>query len=284
MRFRHFIVSTVVVFTFLGIAVPRAAHATQPQDWYVGVAEEGSSAEVTVFFPGVMTTLDHRLNLYHGGNQLWLTTGGIVTYPFANLFVGADLRFLLFSVGGKIGFQDTWRNFSFDDDEELSRQTLREHNAEGAFNNVAWPWVQARVSMAVPFNDYVLALTEFMPMHMNSPDRTYDWQANLIHDQGMLYTWDSMLFFKHKKFGAVGPLIEVQDFGLDGKRHTQINYGFTLLSRAGLIRRDDLIVWQMKFHSGNKFLGGYDNSDVWGSFLWRASFNILIAYRARIPL
>ena len=58
MRSRHFIVSTVVVFTFLGIAVPRVAHATQPQDWYVGVAEEGSSAEVTVFFPGVMTTLD----------------------------------------------------------------------------------------------------------------------------------------------------------------------------------------------------------------------------------
>ena len=119
---------------------------------------------------------------------------------------------------------------------------------------------------------------------MDNPDRTYDWEAGLIHDRGMLYTWDNTLFFKHKKFGAVGPILEVQDFGLDGKRHTQINYGFILVTRAGLVRRDDLIVWRMKFHSGDDFVGGYDNSDVWGSFTWRASFNFMLAYRARIPL
>ncbi len=283
MRVRHFIINTLVFFAFFGIAVPREAQASQAQDWYIGPAEEGSSSEVTVFFPGVVATLDHRVDIF-SGNQLLLQTGGIVTYPFGNLFVATDLRFLLFSIGGKVGFQDTWRNFTFDPDEELSRHELRERSASGLFNNAAWPYVQGRVTMAIPFNEYVLFLAEGMPTYMDIPDRTYDWEAGLIHDRGMLYTWDNTLFFKHKKFGAVGPILEVQDFGLDGERHTQINYGFILVTRAGLVRRDDIIVWYMKFHSGDDFVGGYDNSDVWGSFTWRAPFSFMLAYRARIPL
>lgn len=283
MRLRNFIVSTLAVLGFLAYPAQRAAHASQSQDWYIGPAEEGSTSEVTIFFPGVMATLDHRVDVYQG-NQLLMQTGGIVTYPFCNLFVASDLRFLLFSIGGKVGFQDTWRNFTFDDDDELSRAALRERSAAGAFNNEAWPYVQGRVTMAVPFNKYILVLTEFLPTYLDVSDRSYNWEAGLIHDRGMLYTWDNTLFFKHKKFGAVGPILEVQDFGLDGKRHTQINYGFILVSRAGIVRRDDILVWQMKFHSGNDFLGGYDNRDVWGSFNWRAPFSIMLAYRARIPL
>lgn len=283
MRVIYFIINTLVFVAFLVLATPRSAQASQAQDWYIGPAEEGSSSEVTVLFPGVMATLDHRIDIY-SGNQLLLQTGGLVVFPFGNLFVATDLRFLLFSIGGKVGFQDTWRNFTFDEDEELSRAKLRERSAAGMFDNAAWPYVQGRATMAIPFNKYLLVMTEFLPTYYNSPDRTYNWEAGLIHDKGMLYTWDNTLFFKHKKFGAIGPILEVQDFGLDGERHTQINYGFILVTRAGLVRRDDIIVWRMKFHSGNDFVGGYDNSDVWGMFNFRAAFDFLLAYRARIPL
>jgi hypothetical protein len=283
MRVRYFIISALVFFSFLAIAAPRAAYASQAQDWYIGPQEEGSSSELTVFFPGVMATLDHRVDVY-SGNQLLLQTGGIVTYPFGNLWVATDLRFLLFSIGGKVGFQDTWRNFTFDADDELSRAELRERSAAGMFDNVAWPYVQGRVTMAIPFNEYLLALSEFLPTYKDSPDRSYDWEAGLVHDRGMLYTWDTTIFFKHKKFGAIGPILEIQDFGLDGKRHGQINYGFILVTRAGLVRRNDIIVWRMLFHSGDDFVGGYDNSDVWGSFNWRGAFSFMLAYRVKIEL
>jgi len=100
----------LVFFAFFGIAVPREVQASQAQDWYIGPAEEGSSSEVTVFFPGVLATLDHRVDVF-SGNQLLLQTGGIVTYPFGNLFVATDLRFLLFSIGGKIGFHELYVRF-----------------------------------------------------------------------------------------------------------------------------------------------------------------------------
>ncbi|MFM2420154.1 MAG: hypothetical protein RL385_4877, partial [Pseudomonadota bacterium] len=91
------------------------------------------------------------------------------------------------------------------------------------------------------------------------------------------------LFFKHKRFGALAPMAQILSFPLDGQRHTQVNYGFAFVSRAGLTRRDDVILLQVLVHPGGK-LGGYDNSTVYGMAMLRGPVTFTLAYRSVIKL
>ena len=56
-----------------------------------------------------------------------------------------------------------------------------------------------------------------------------------------------------------------------------------IVTRAGLVRRNDLILFQMTFHSGDTF-GGYDNGDVFGTALLRGPTTFTFAYRSVIDL
>ena len=41
-------------------------------------------------------------------------------------------------------------------------------------------------------------------------------------------------------FGAIGPMFQILNFELQGDWHTQYNWGFMFVTRAGLVQRDDL--------------------------------------------
>lgn len=105
-----------------------------------------------------------------------------------------------------------------------------------------------------------------------------------VIDDGENVRTDFQLFFKNEDFGGLAPVSQILNFPLSGEWHTQYNYGFMLVTRAGLVQRDDLLVWQMLFHSGPVFGGGYDNRDNYGSAMWRGPFTFLLAYRSVIDL
>ncbi len=65
--------------------------------------------------------------------------------------------------------------------------------------------------------------------------------------------------------------------------HTQLNYGFIGVTRAGLVARDDLLMLQMLFNFGDS-LGGYDNADNYGMAILRAPITFVFAYRSVIEL
>ena len=52
-------------------------------------------------------------------------------------------------------------------------------------------------------------------------------------------------------FGGIAPMFQILNFNYEDKRRTQLNFGFVFLSRAGLVSRDDLILFQMLFHAGD---------------------------------
>jgi hypothetical protein len=112
-------------------------------------------------------------------------------------------------------------------------------------------------------------------------ERSFDNISNVVHD-GQFLRADFQLFFKHKEIGALAPMFQILHFPLDDENHTQFNYGFFFVTRAGLVQRDDLLLWQVMFHSD--VFGGYDNSDVYGAALWRGPMTFLLAYRSVIEL
>jgi hypothetical protein len=136
--------------------------------------------------------------------------------------------------------------------------------------------------LALPFNDYLVFNAVNYLRFTGADKRSFDNLIGVVHD-GNYFRSDIQLFFKHKRVGGLAPMVQFLNFPLDHARHTQVNYGFAFVSRAGLVRRDDLILFQLLFHPGGD-LGGYDNKDVYGLATLRGPVAFTLAYRSVIDL
>src|SRR5205823_14871177 len=142
------------------------------------------------------------------------------------------------------------------------------------FNTDNYPFWEGRASLAFPFNDYVV-LNHISTVRVSgAANRSFDNNVGVVDDKEFIRT-DFQLFFKHERIGALAPVFEILNFPLDNKWHTQFNYGFMFVARAGLVQRDDLILWQMLFHSGPIFGEGYDNRNVYGAAYLRGPFTFI---------
>jgi hypothetical protein len=103
-----------------------------------------------------------------------------------------------------------------------------------------------------------------------------------VHD-GAFFKSDIMLFFKHRAFGGLGPMMQILNFDLRDTRFTQINYGLVFVTRPGFRRRNDIFFVQFLFHPGAT-LGSYDNEDSYGMHLFFAPITFTIAYRMILPV
>src|SRR5262249_47043402 len=158
----------------------------------------------------------------------------------------ADLRIVVLTLGGSVGAADVWHNQTFADGQSLTRKTRREREAAGDFDNAGYGFFEARGALALPFNDYVVFNSVHAFRLTGARERTFDNLIGVVHD-GNYYRGDIQLFFKHKDIGGLAPMVQLLNFPLDGVRHTQVNYGFAFVSRAGLVRRDDLILFQFLY-------------------------------------
>lgn len=267
----------------LGTLAPEAARADQAQDWVVGPTEEGTYVNLDFIFGGVQAGLEHRIPIYGNSNTLTLRGSGLATWPFGSTQADADLRIVNLTLGMSFGYQNNWRNLSFDPGARLDRKERREREAAGEFNAEGFGFWEGRVSVPFLLNDYVVFNHLTAYRITGAPERTFDNLTNVVHDGEWVRT-QLQLFFKHEDFGALAPTFEILHFPLDDDWHAQYNYGFFFVTRAGLVRRDDLLLWQMMFHSGEILGGGYDNTDVYGAALFRGPFTFLLAYRSVISL
>jgi hypothetical protein len=257
-------------------------YAVQPLDWKLEASGDGTDATVGVFFPGLISGIEHRRSIYGTTNQLRVAGSSILTVPFVSGQADVDVRIIFLQPGVSVGVNETWRNYTFEPDESLSRARRRERNANGEFDNAFWPYVEGRLAAFLPFNNYLLLQSVGSILDEARPDRSYDWQNSVVHDGGLLYKWENTLLLHHKKFGAIGPKFQILDFTLDKERHTQVNYGFMLITRAGLTRYDDLFAIQLLFTS--TVFGAYDNTAVYGSDSFRLPFTFLLAYQSNISI
>ena len=265
-----------------GLVLPLSARADQPQDWMLSAGKPGTYVNLDAVFGAFQAAVEHRINYYGMANQLTLRGSAIAAIPFGSAQLDADLRIVLLTLGASVGATDVWRNQTFAPDESLSRKERREREAAGEMNAMGYGFVEGRAALALPMNDY-LVFNSVTSFRLTGADkRSFDNLIGVVHDGNYLRS-DIQLFFKHRKVGALAPMLQLLNFPLDGTRHTQLNYGFAFVSRAGLTRRNDLILFQLLVHPGGD-LGGYDNKDVYGLATIRGPISFTLAYRSVIDL
>jgi hypothetical protein len=247
-----------------------------------GAGSPGNYANLDVAFGGVQAGVEHREAIFGGANQLTLLGSAIAAIPFGGAQVDADLRIIVLTLGLSAGASDNWRNQSFGASSPIDRKIRREREAAGDFNAATFGWLEGRAQLDLPFNDYVLFHNVNSIRTSGAPARSFDNQIGVVHD-GNYVRSDFQLFLKHRDFGAIGPMAQVLNFPLGERRFTQINYGFALLTRAGLVRRDDFVFFQMLWNVGDS-LGGIDNRDTYGMALLRGPVTFTLAYRSVISL
>jgi hypothetical protein len=262
--------------------LPMRASAEQVHDWMLQSTPPGDYLNLDVVFGALQATYEKRINIFGGANTLTLKAGALAAIPYGSTQLDADIRIIILNLGVSVGAQDFWINQTFGEGVNPTRKLRREREASGDFNTQQFGFVEGRAGLVLPFNDHVLFNNVNAFRLMGTKDNTFDYVSGVVHDGNFLRS-DFQLFVKGASFGGVGPMFQILNFPYAGERRTQMNFGFIYLSRAGLVQRDDLILFQMLFHAGDA-LGGYDNSEVYGMAVLRGPVSFTLAYRSVISL
>jgi hypothetical protein len=266
----------------LVLAGASSARADQARDFMIAAQPEGTDALVDVVFPGVQAALEHRLPVYGLSNQLTLRGNALYTVPFYESQADVELRILILTLGASAGLRSDFRALSFGPDESLSSERRRIRDIDGRSEHQTWGFGEGRATISLPINDYVLLNAVNSMRFQGQPDRTFDWRTGVVHD-GSLFKSDITLFFKHRQFGGLGPMMQILTFDLRDTSFTQINYGLVFVTRPGFLRRNDIFFVQFLVHPGGT-LGSYDNADSYGMHLFFAPITFTIAYRMILPV
>jgi hypothetical protein len=266
----------------VGLALPIRVSAEQRHDWPLQAGDPGSYVNLDVVFGALQATYERRMNIFGGANSLSLKAGALAAIPFGSTQVDADLRIVILNIGASVGAQDIWINETFGKGVLPSRKLRREREASGDFDTQQFGFVEGRAGIVLPFNDSLLFNNVNAFRVMGSKAGTFDYQTGVVHDGNYLKS-DFQLFVKGAGFGGIGPMFQVLNFPYAGERRTQLNFGFIYVSRAGLVARNDLLLFELLFHAGDA-LGGYDNSDVYGMAVLRGPVAFTLAYRSVISL
>jgi hypothetical protein len=265
-----------------GLLLPLRASADQRKDWMLMAGKPGTYLNLDIIFGALQATLEHRINIFGGANTLTLKASALAAIPYGSTQVDADMRIVILNIGASVGAQDIWMNQTFEKGVEPTRKLRRERDASGDFDTSQYAFIEGRAGIVLPFNDYLLFNNVNSFRYMGADANTFDYQTGVVHDGNYLRS-DFQLFLKHNDFGGLAPMFQILNFPYAGARRTQTNFGFVFVSRAGLVGRDDLILFQMLFHAGDA-LGGYDNSNIYGMAVLRGPLAFTLVYRTVISL
>lgn len=274
----------LIILGFLTLLLaPSVGRAEQPRDWMVGPQPGGTLLNLDVVFPGIQAQIEHRIPIYNIANELWLKANALLTLPFYESQVDADLRLVILSIGASAGYRDVFRGFRFRAGEDIDREHRRSRELGGQTEGISNAFGEGRGTLALPFNDHAVFLSINGLRVEGGPDRVFDWRLGVVRDNGLYINSNNTLFIKHKRWGAIGPQLQVLNFPLDGVRQTQANYGFTVVSSPGFMRKNDLLFLSMLFNF-DKQSTGYSAGDVYGNHLFYSSMTFQLAYRTVFEL
>lgn len=242
----------------------------------------GPKLNLDLVFPGIQTTLEHSIPVYGDANRVSGFVSALLTAPLHETELGIDVRVLVLTLGASVGYRRTFRTLAFEPNENLSRKHRGQRDLSGDYIDETWALGEVRAKLSLPFNDWLLLHIENKFRFEGRTKRSFDWRHGIVHD-GRYFRTEAWLFFKDRGFGSFAPLIQLLRFPLDGRTRTQLNYGFAFVTRPGLLRRDDIFVFQPIFHFGDVF-GGVNNSDVYGIHALDLPLTFTLAYRVVLDL
>ncbi len=263
------------------IIVPETSSAQQPRDFMVNTQPGGTYLNVDAVVPGVQLLLEHRIPIYGRVNEFALRANSLLTLLFYESQLDADLRVIVFTVGVGVGYRDTFRYLSFEEDEAIDREYRRHQEYYGHYANQDWGFFEGRINLDLPFNDYVLLHNVNTLRYETRPDTSFDWRTGLVHD-GMFFRSDVILFFKHKDWGAIAPMAQVLSFDIRDENTQILNYGFFAVTRPGFRRSNDILMLNVLLYGAT--LNGMDYGKIYGIHDLFLPITFTLAYRMILQL
>jgi hypothetical protein len=249
----------------------------------IAAPSNGTDVMVDMVLPGAQLAIEHKVPIYGIANQLTLRANALYTVPFYESQADVELRIVALTLGGSGGFRSDFGHMGFAPGEPIERGHRRNRFVNGQVDTATWGFGEARATLSLPLNDYVVFNAVNTLRLEDSPDRSFDQRLGVVHDGGALFKSDIMLFLKHRDWGGFAPMAQILNFKLGSHRFTEINYGFALVTRPGFRRSNDILFLQLLFNPGSTF-GSYDNSDGYGLHLLFAPITVTLAYRMILPV
>lgn len=222
----------------------------------------GTFALLDFFVSGAQFSLEHREPIYGNANDLTLGATTLQSYPAGEATLRADLRVLLLSFGGTLGYRVVWRNLAFDagTDRYCVRCTRKaRRDIDPVFGESPgtdrWGWAEARAQLLLPFNEYLVMASLGALRHEDSKPRSYDWFFASVHDGGLIGRWETQLFVKHRDWGGIGPYLQFMSLPRGDERQGQWAIGFNATTRLGLVPRNDLLFLTFLIRPGDPSFG-----------------------------
>ena len=271
--------AAAVVITLLGSA---PARADQRRDFIIDFQPEGNYLLLDYFGTGMQAALENRTRIYGSANDLTSAAGVIAAYPGFEALARVDLRILFLGLGGTIGYRSIWRELTFDAGEdtycvECTRADRGERDKIfGKTPGTAqYGFGEGRVSLYVPFNEYVTFVANGAARYEGRNDRSYDWYYTSTYDHGLLWRFETQLFLKHPDWGGIGPYIQMLSLPRAGQHDEQWAWGFNATTRLGLLPRNDLLFLTFLIRPGD---------DYYGQQTYFAPIRALLIYRMSLEL
>jgi hypothetical protein len=275
--------SSAFAVLFVALTLCSTARAEQTRDFMIAAPSNGTDVLVDAILPGAQLAIEHKLPVYGQANQLTLRANALYTLPFYESQADVDFRILVLTLGGSGGFRTDFGHMGFAPGESIERGHRRNRFVNGEVDTKTWGFGEGRATLSLPFNDFLVFNAINTLRFEDSPDRSYDQRLGIVHDGGMLFKSDIMLFLKHRSLGGIAPVVQILNFGLGSNRFTEINYGVALVTRPGFRRGYDILFAQVLFHPGSTF-GTYDNSNGYGLHVLFAPITVTLAYRVVLPV
>lgn len=251
----------------------RAEYLTR--DYFLDPPAAGLWAHADAFTLGGQASLEHRHEV--DGDLTMLTTrvSGLASLGYGDVGAHADFRVALLSFGGSVGYRRTFRYYPVPDGATLTRDVRKEADDQKAYQGQGFTWGEGRARLVIPLESLWL-VTNYTLRKENQPDVAFDWFHANVHDGGTLQKADATLFFRHPRFGGLGPTVRWMSLPKGGgKRESELGFGLTFGTRPGFKRGADLLLFQ--------FLT-VPNDDEFGFHVLRAPVYAMLIYRASFGL
>jgi len=261
----------------VGFALPGEARAQrQPRDYFLDPPKKGLWAHGDAFTLGAQGSLELRLPIEDETfGTFSLRASALASIGYSEAAAHVDIRYFLFTIGGTVGYRDVWRSYQGAPGTDVTATLRRDADSDKAFGADAWGYAEGRARLVIPL-DYLWLVTNHAVRYEGSPANTYDWFHTNVHDGGVLYRGDAVLFVRSATLGALGPLVRYMDMPRGDGRRGELAAGLLYAVRPGLKRRDDLLSFTLLARPGDDEFGFHVlRVPVWAMLAYRASFRIL---------
>lgn len=244
----------------------------------LSATDPGDRLMFDYFGIGSQLTLEHRRGFFQKANDYSFSTSALLSYPMGQVTANASLRFLFFELGVSAGYRAVWRNLSFEPGENgaycqaCDRQARRDRDPILGYgpDTDHFAIAEARFTVYAPFNEHLVMTSTLAANYQGLRDRSFDWVLADVHDSGVIARWDFQAFVKHRKWGGIGPYIQLQSLPRGDHREGEFTYGFNAVSRLGMVTRNDLILLTVLMKVNDAYFGQHSfYSPIRALITWR---------------